>query len=113
MRAYGDRTGRGRLKADSSPMNSRPSQGNALITAEFAPDIGESGTARYFALELKNNDVDLPMLSSIQAEAAKGVLANSMKAYIEMIGEIANKNEDEFVKTLRKLFENYRNEFNE
>ena len=98
MRAFGDRTGRGRLKADSSPMNSRPPQGNALITAEFAPDIGESGTARYFALELKNNDVDLSMLTSVQAEAAKGVLANSMRAYIEMVSEIANRNENEFIK---------------
>ena len=112
MRAYGDRTGRGRLKADSSPMNSRPPQGNALITAEFAPDIGESGTARYFALELKNDEVDLSMLSSIQAEAAKGVLANSMRAYIEMVSEIANGNEEEFIKALRKSFEIYRNEFN-
>lgn len=113
MRAYGDRTGRGRLKADSSPMNSRPPQGNALITAEFAPDIGESGTARYFALELKNDAVDLSMLSSIQVEAAKGVLANSMGAYIEMVGEIANRNENEFIKALQKSFEIYRNEFNE
>lgn len=113
MRAYGDRTGRGRLKADSSPMNSRPPQGNALITAEFAPDIGESGTARYFALELKNDEVDLSMLSSIQIEAAKGVLANSMRAYIEMVSEIANQNEEEFIKTLRKSFEFYRDEFNE
>ena len=112
MRAYGDRTGRGRLKADSSPMNSRPPQGNALITAEFAPDIGESGTARYFALELKNSDVDLPMLTSVQAEAAKGVLANSMRAYIEMVSEIANRNEEEFIKALRKSFEIYRDEFN-
>ena len=112
MRAYGDRTGRGRLKADSSPMNSRPPQGNALITAEFAPDIGESGTARYFALELKNDEVDLSMLSSIQVEAAKGVLANSMRAYIEMVSEIANRNEEEFIKALRKSFEIYRNEFN-
>jgi len=113
MRAYGDRTGRGRLKADSSPMNSRPPQGNALITAEFAPDIGESGTARYFALELKNSDVDLSMLTSVQAEAAKGVLANSMRAYIEMVSEIANRNESEFIKALQKSFEIYRNEFNE
>lgn len=111
MRAYGDRTGRGRLKADSSPMNSRPPQGNALITAEFAPDIGESGTARYFALELKDDAVDLSMLSSVQMEADKGSLANSMRAYIEMIDEIANKNEAELIQKLRESFELYRNEF--
>ena len=59
MRAYGDRTGRGRLRADSSPMETRPPRGNAIITGEFPPDIGESGTARYFSLELHDGDVDL------------------------------------------------------
>ncbi len=56
MRAYGDRTGKGRLRSDSTLMESRPPQGNAIITAEYVPDIGESGTARYFALELKEKD---------------------------------------------------------
>ena len=37
MRSYGDRQGRGRLKADASPMESRPPQGNAIITGEFPP----------------------------------------------------------------------------
>lgn len=55
----------------------------------------------------KNDEVDLSMLSSIQIEAAKGVLANSMRAYIEMVSEIANQNEEEFIKALRKSFEIY------
>lgn len=78
MRAYGDRTGRGRLRSDSTLMESKPPQGNAIVTAEFAPDIGESGTARYFSLELKEGDVDLEMLSLFQPEAVKGALRNSM-----------------------------------
>ena len=87
MRAYGDRTGKGRLRADSTPMESRPPQGNAIITAEFAPDIGESGTARYFALELKEKDVDLKNLTSYQNEAAKGTFQRCMYAYTQWISE--------------------------
>ena len=45
MRAYGDRTGRARLRSDSTLMESRPPQGNAIITGELSPDVGESGTA--------------------------------------------------------------------
>ena len=56
VRSYGDRTGRGRLRKDSSPMESRPPLGNAIVTSEFPPDIGESGTARYFLLELKDGE---------------------------------------------------------
>ena len=40
-------------------MESRPPLGNAIVTSEFPPDIGESGTARYFLLELKDGDVKL------------------------------------------------------
>ena len=87
MRAYGDRTGKGRLRADSTPMESRPPQGNAIITAEFAPDIGESGTARYFALELKEKDVDLETLTVFQNEADDGTLQRCMFAYTEWIRE--------------------------
>ena len=87
MRAYGDRTGKGRLRSDSTLMESRPPQGNAIITAEFAPDIGESGTARYFALELKEKDVDLKNLTSYQNEAAKGTFQRCMYAYTQWISE--------------------------
>lgn len=114
MRAYGDRAGRGRLKADASPMDSRPPQGNAIITAEFAPDIGESGTARYFSLELKDGDVDLGALSLFQKEAASGVLNRCMFTYTEWIGKrflSDEKAEKDFIDTLAKAFAHYRDEF--
>lgn len=114
MRAYGDRTGRGRLKSDATPMDSRPPQGNAIITAEFAPDIGESGTARYFSLELAEGDVKLDTLSIFQAEAAKGALQNCMSAYTEWLKSrfFSDENtEKDFVNTLGKAFAHYRDEF--
>ena len=57
-RAFGDRVGKGRLTSDCTPMESRPPQGNAIVTGESAPDVGESGTARTFTLEIKRGDVD-------------------------------------------------------
>ncbi len=111
MRSYGDRTGRGRLKADATPIESRPPQGNAVVTAEFAPDIGESGTARYFGLELKNGDVDLQTLSWFQGEAENGVFKRAMYAYIEMLTTLVNQDEMLFVKSLADAFKMYRQEF--
>ncbi len=114
MRAYGDRTGKGRLRADSSPMESRPPQGNAIVTAEFTPDIGESGTARYFALELKESDVDLQILSAYQREAANGTLLRCMFAYTEWIRESFLSSEEaeaDFKKFLHSRFIFYRDSF--
>ena len=114
MRAYGDRTGKGRLRADSTPMESRPPQGNAIITAEFAPDIGESGTARYFALELKEKDVDLEILTAFQKEAANGTLQRCMFAYTEWIRVTFLSSEEsvqEFHKYLHTRFLFYRDSF--
>ena len=114
MRAYGDRTGRGRLRSDSTLMESRPPQGNAIITAEFAPDIGESGTARYFALELKEKDVDLKNLTSYQREATKGTLQRCMYAYTQWIKETflcSEEAKQEWVRFLNSYFLSCREEF--
>ena len=114
MRAYGDRTGKGRLRADSTPMESRPPQGNAIITAEYTPDIGESGTARYFALELKESDVDLQNLSAYQKEAARGTFQRCMYAYTEWIKETFLHSEEvkqEFIRFLNSRFLFCRDEF--
>ena len=114
MRAYGDRTGKGRLRADSTLMESRPPQGNAIITAEFAPDIGESGTARYFALELRESDVDLQNLTAYQKEATKGTLQRCMYAYTQWIKETFLHSEEakqEWVRLLNSYFLSCREEF--
>ena len=114
MRAYGDRTGKGRLKANSTPMEARPPQGNAIITAEFAPNIGESGTARYFALELKEGDVDLETLTAFQKEAAEGTFQRCMFAYTEWLREsflFSEEAEQAFQKYLHSRFLFYRDQF--
>lgn len=114
MRAYGDRTGRGRLRQDCSSMASRPPQGNAIITAEMAPNIGESGTARYFSLELREKDVDLDRLTEYQTAAESGVFQRCMYAYICWLKDnflFAPEQETVFVQTLKQLFNEHRSAF--
>ena len=114
VRSYGDRTGRGRLRKDSSPIESRPPLGNAIVTSEFPPDIGESGTARYFLLELKDGDVNLDLLSSFQQYAEQGVFRRAMFGYTEWIRKRflqTQTMEERFVNTLKESFSVYRNDF--
>ena len=114
LRAYGDRTGRGRLRPDCSPMDVRPPQGNAIVTAEFPPDIGESGTARYFALELTSADVDLNVLSFFQTQAAEGVFARCMRSYLNWLRETYLADEEtmaRFLFTLKSNFKMWRDGF--
>ena len=114
MRAYGDRSGRGRLRADASPMDARPPQGNAIITGEFPPDIGESGTARYFGLELHDGDVNLNELTFYQHRAAEGVLQRCMYGYLEWLKKSFLRNDEtvgNFVLRLKNNFEAKRTAF--
>jgi hypothetical protein len=48
VRDYGDRTTRERMTSDIRLRESQVPHGNAIVTAEYVPDIGESGTARTF-----------------------------------------------------------------
>ena len=110
MRAYGDRTGRARLRSDSTLMESRPPQGNAIITGELSPDVGESGTARYFALELKEDDVDLTYLGLNQKDASDGAYRRCMYAYTEWMKRRYLCDEDHVEVFRNKLAEHYKNE---
>lgn len=114
MRSYGDRTGRARLRSDCTLMENRPPQGNAIITGELRPDVGESGIARYFPLELKDGDVNLAYLSEYQEEAAQGVYRRTLYAYTEWLKRrfiCDDDHEKDFIKTLRELYDSYRSEF--
>ena len=112
MRAYGDRTGRGRLRADSTLMEARPPLGNAIVTSELPPNIGESGTARYFSLKLRDGDVDLQALTRFQHMAEQGVFRRTMFAYTEWLKSFINDGKDsEYSRLLKQQFELYRDEF--
>ena len=111
FRAYGNRVGRGRLNANSELMTDRIPQGNAIITAEFLPDVGESGTARFITLELGRDDVNNDELSHYQQLAADGVLSSCMYQYTEWIKEkylTEEKADEKLVSTLASLCKNLR-----
>ena len=111
FRAYGNRVGRGRLNANSEPMTDRYPQGNAIITAEFLPDVGESGTARFITLELDRNDVNNAELSHYQQLAADGFLSAMMFQYTEWIKEkylTGEKAEEKFIARLSSFCKSLR-----
>ena len=113
-RAFGDRVGKGRLTSDCTPMESRPPQGNAIVTGESAPDVGESGTARTFTLEIKRGDVNLEQLSYFQNEAKKGTLMNCLLSYTEWIKGCYLHNASatqDLLDDLSSSFESYRDEY--
>ena len=108
LRTFGNRTGRERLKSDSTPMESRPPKGNAIFTAEFLPDVGESGTARYIPLELNPTSINNDMLTYYQHYASEGILSACMFNYTEWIKDKYLSDDSEFVKLLGDKFVNTR-----
>lgn len=107
-RYYGDRIGRARLNSKAELQSSKPPTGNAIITAEYSPEISVSGSARYFNIELNENDVQLDDLSEYQQLANDGVLCGIMQSYIEWIKNVYLDDESAFVKTLEDVFLKYR-----
>lgn len=105
---YGDRIGRARLNSKAELQSSKPPTGNAIITAEYTPEISVSGSARYFNIELNENDVQLDDLSEYQQLANDGVLCGIMQSYIEWIKNVYLDDESAFVKTLEDVFLKYR-----
>lgn len=82
-RGYGDRAGKDRMQADTSIRQGFAPRGNAIITGEDFPAIGQSGSARNFIVELLANDVPASDdLDFVQEQASMGVLAKFMEQYI-------------------------------
>ena len=110
-RYYGDRIGRARLNTNAELQTSRPPTGNAIITAEYAPEISVSGSARYFNIELNENDIVLKDLSEYQQLAEQNVLSGMMMLYVDWLKREYLSDESEFIKTLSDMFLKYRSEF--
>ena len=81
-------------------MESHPPEGNAIVTGETVPDVGESGTARTFILELKRDDVNLENLSFFQKEAKNGTLMKCLLAYVKHLKDSYLHNEKAHTKCL-------------
>ena len=106
--AYGDYAERGRLRADLTQETAKPPRGVCLITGEDAPNVTESGAARFYVVEVKKNDIPISeVLQRVQASASSGLLAGAMRAYIEYLAKIP---EGELIKALADAFKKYRAE---
>lgn len=110
-RGYGDRAARNRLGSDITLRKPRPPQGNVIVTAEFAPDIGESGTARLFCVEMKPGSICLPLLTEVQEQALEGKYAACMRGYTDMVKFFADKGE--VCGILKSKFMTYRSKWRE
>ncbi len=110
-RYYGDRIGRAMLNSKSELQSSRPPTGNAIITAEYTPEISVSGSARYLNIELNENDVQLDELSEYQKLAGNGTLCGIMQFYIDWIKDAYLVDENSFIKMLENMFLKYRSDF--
>lgn len=85
-RAFGDGADRGRMKADLSLQESMPPRGIAVMSGEDMPNIGESGTARYYVVSVDKDDIPITdALTEAQAMAKRGILRKVMRGYIEYL----------------------------
>lgn len=114
-RAVGDDAGRARLNSDGKTLQEdRPSRGLVIITAEFEPDLGESGDSRCFVCPLNPGDVKTGRgLDNAQEAGRRGVYASAMRGYIEFVAEKANSDQQGFEEWLRASFREKRRRLNE
>ena len=70
-----------------------------------------SGSARYFNIELNENDVQLSDLSEYQRLAEQNVLSGTMMLYVDWLKQKYLSDETEFSKMLSEKFLQYRSEF--
>ena len=70
-----------------------------------------SGSARYFNIELNENDVKLAELSEYQRHAEQNVLSGMMMCYVDWLRREYLFDEDKFVKSLSEMFLRCRSEF--
>jgi len=84
LRGQANRSGRGRLGADSTPRPPKPPRGLILATGEDLPR-GESLGARMFVVEFRKGDVDVTALTACQADAAEGLYASAMAGYVRWL----------------------------
>lgn len=115
-RAFGNQASRGRMSADLTLQVSMPPQCVAIVTGEESPDIGDSGIARSYIVDVEKGDVlkyntsgkeDIAAnrpLTQLQQQARSGELQAAMRGYIEWLQPQA----DALPQHLSKTFLAYR-----
>lgn len=90
-RAFGDGADRGRLQSDGQLQTDRPPRAVAMMTGEVLPDIGASGLARFFIVNIDRGDIPITKeLTEMQEDARKGWLQKAMRGYITWLARQAD-----------------------
>ena len=110
MRAFGDGTARASLNQRRELKESKPPRGIGMVTAEYSPNISESGIARCLEINIKPTDVNMDLISTWQERARLGDLGCSMKSYILWLENLLDTEEKQikFVEELKIVFETMR-----
>lgn len=76
-------TPRGRMNADGTSRKVTPPRSMSIVTAEYMPNIGESGMSRCYEVEVKASDVPKDGgLTAMQEQGQMGTLRKAMRGYI-------------------------------
>jgi len=84
LRAQGNGTGRARMRSDATIKAPKPPRGLILSTGEDVPK-GKSLRGRMLILELGPKDLDFTALTACQSDAAAGVYARTLAAYVQWL----------------------------
>ncbi|MEG1358363.1 MAG: hypothetical protein RSE23_01740 [Clostridia bacterium] len=85
-RTFGDNNSRRRMNADRTLSQAKPPRCVCIMSGESMPGIGDSGVARYYAINVEPEDVKLDeTMTNAQELAQRGYLAKAMRGYIEWL----------------------------
>lgn len=87
IRGICNREARGTLDKNGKQRAAKRPQCNVIMTAEYLPNVGESGTTRFISLELKPGDINLSELTKYQHYAEEGILSHFTFLVTEMLKE--------------------------
>ena len=85
IRGICNREARGALDKSGRQRAAKRPQCNVIMTAEYLPNVGESGVARFLSLELNPGDINLNELTKYQKEAEEGTLSHFTFLATEML----------------------------
>lgn len=98
-RGQGDRTARGRMKADTSLREGLPPRGLAICSGEKMPLSGSS-LARTFIHKLEKGSIDREKLT--QAQSQQDLLSHAMRGYLEWLapqmGDLPGQLKEAFIR---------------
>jgi hypothetical protein len=102
LRAQGNRSGRARMRSDTTLRPARPPRGLIVSTGEEVP-VGQSLRARMINLNLRERDVDLKALTIAQRDAADGKYAYALAGFIKWLAPRLDEVRQDFATTTHEL----------